>query len=221
MIHPVVRKEIEVNKLLSTFNDYLKNDDFMLIHKHTKNRRPVFVGEKVLTENYEVIDAGDKNIKMITQEQSRLFIGSSSESLKIARAIHSELDHDCYPETWNHIFKLSSNTLTDLMKQIEVSDFAVFVFSPDDITIMRDRTSSTVRDNIIFELGLFMGKLGQERVFFVRPNGKDLHLPTDLLGINYGVYYPERDNLKSAVTSFCNDVRESIEKLGKLSKKKL
>jgi hypothetical protein len=57
-----------------------------------------------------------------------------------------------------------------------------------------------VRDNVIFELGLFMGRLGKQRCFFVVPRGKQrLRLPTDLLGVTPADYNDGTANLRAAL----------------------
>lgn len=44
---------------------------------------------------------------------------------------------------------------------------------------MRGSDLATARDNCIFELGLSLGKLGNDRAFFVKPRGyEDFHIPT-------------------------------------------
>jgi tetratricopeptide (TPR) repeat protein len=85
------------------------------------------------------------------------------------------------------------------------------------VTKLRGRTKLAVRDNVIFELGLFIGKLGRERVFIIIPqNNEKLHIPSDLLGINPGKYETSRtdNNLQSATASFCNQFRTAINFLG-------
>jgi len=47
--------------------------------------------------------------------------------------------------------------------------------------IKRDAEANAARDNVLFELGLFMGALGRERTYVV--NEKSVRLPTDLAGI--------------------------------------
>ncbi|EKO3519504.1 nucleotide-binding protein [Vibrio fluvialis] len=146
----------------------------------------------------------------------KIFIGSSVEGLSVAYAIQQNLTHDAEPTVWDQgIFDLSKTTMESLTKAVDESDVGVFVFSPDDVTKMRGSDHNTVRDNVIFEFGLFTGKLGRDRVFFVRPDGHDLHLPTDLLGITPGVYNPNREDgrLQAATGPACNQIREAIKKL--------
>ncbi len=144
----------------------------------------------------------------------RLFIGSSVEGLKIAYALQDNLNFDADVTVWTQdIFKLSSNALDDLIEALSVHDFAVFVFQPDDITRIRNAKFKTVRDNVIFELGLFIGQLGKRRVFFLVPeNSPNFHFPTDLAGVNPGTYDPGRadGNLKAALGRFCNQVRTEL-----------
>jgi predicted nucleotide-binding protein len=48
---------------------------------------------------------------------------------------------------------------------------------------MRGSVSDTIRDNVIFELGFFIEKLGKKRCFIVMPDDIDFQIPTDLVGI--------------------------------------
>ncbi len=122
----------------------------------------------------------------------KLFVGSSTEGLKTAYAIQENLEHDALCTVWTQgIFQLSGNALDNLLEAAGEYDFAVFVFQPDDISQIRDETVNTVRDNVVFELGLFIGGLGKERVFFLVPKGsEEAHLPTDLIGVEPGHYVP-------------------------------
>jgi hypothetical protein len=48
----------------------------------------------------------------------------------------------------------------------------------------------------VFELGLFFGKLGRNRCFYIQPDDLELKLPSDLLGIEsakYSKYHPLED----------------------------
>lgn len=147
----------------------------------------------------------------------RIFIGSSSEQLPVARAIETRLARDHEPTVWDEgIFHLSKDVLSGLIERLDVSDAAVFVLAPDDLTSLRNERKQTVRDNVIFELGLFIGRLGRERTFFVVPRGEtDLHLPSDLLGLVAAEYDADRsdDNWEAAVSPACGRIAESLRRL--------
>lgn len=147
----------------------------------------------------------------------KIFIGSSVESLNIAYAIQENLEHDALCTVWDQgIFELSGNALENLLTATLNYDFSIFVFKPDDIIKIRDKEYRTVRDNLIFELGLFISKLGKEKVFFLIPTKTvKLHLPTDLLGIKPGHFeFTDNDKeLLGALGPFCNKVRRQIKDL--------
>jgi tetratricopeptide (TPR) repeat protein len=149
----------------------------------------------------------------------KLFIGSSVEGRSIAYAIQQNLAHEAEITVWNQgVFELSKFAIESLVKIVEASDFGIFVFSPDDIVKMRGAEHSVARDNVVFELGLFIGRIGRERTFLVIPDKQEIHLPTDLLGMTPGKYETERtdSNMEAATGSFCNDVRKAISNLGVL-----
>lgn len=144
----------------------------------------------------------------------KVFIGSSTEGLKIAYAIQENLEHDALCKVWTQgIFQLSGNALDNLVDAVKECDFAILLFQTDDITKIRDRQMKTVRDNVIFEFGLFVGGLGKERVFYLVPKESgEIHLPTDLIGVTPGQYVPPEgdEDLLAAIGPFCNRVRRQI-----------
>ena len=135
---------------------------------------------------------------MTTPEQRpRLFIGSSTESLTLAYEIQSALEYSCEPTVWTQgVFQLTRSSLESLRTALDDYDFAVFVLAPDDLSTLRDTQQLTVRDNVLLELGLFLGKLGSDCVFMVAPREEPggLRLPTDLLGIHVGTYEQNRSD---------------------------
>lgn len=142
----------------------------------------------------------------------KIFIGSSKEGLPIADAIQAELQYTAFTEIWSQIDFLSSTTLDTLIEKAINSNFAIFVFTPDDILHIRNNEVKAVRDNVIFECGLFMGAIDRFRVYFIKPRGVDIHLPTDLWGITPGEYDPEHENPRAAVGPFCREVERLIKK---------
>ncbi|WP_052702530.1 nucleotide-binding protein [Vibrio sp. S234-5] len=148
------------------------------------------------------------------KNKPKLFIGSSVEGLEVAYAIQSELEHDSEPTVWSQgVFNLTQSTLSDLLSALDTFDAAIFVMSPDDVVKMRGQEQTVTRDNVLFELGMFIGRLGPEKTFMVKPrNSQDFHVPTDLLGLTPGVYDNERSdgNLQAALGPFCFQVRKQL-----------
>lgn len=155
---------------------------------------------------------------MAIYDKARVFIGSSAESLHIAEAIQENFKHTCYCDVWTQgIFKPSSTNLESLCEALQDFDFAIFVFSPDDVTVIRDSAYSTVRDNVLFETGLFIGRIGKGRVFYIAPQGMDIHLPTDLIGFQPERYDSSHPNIIAAIGSACTAIKKQISNLGKAS----
>lgn len=146
-----------------------------------------------------------------------LFLGCSTESLKVAQEIQLGLKHeDVEVALWTDgVFGPSGLPLDDLLKTVNESDFAVFVFSPDDEVVSRGQDYSAPRDNTIFELGLFMGKLERSRTFIVKEHNTDVKIPTDLLGITLLTYINrEGGDLARAVAPICTELKKVISRLG-------
>jgi CRP/FNR family cyclic AMP-dependent transcriptional regulator len=144
-----------------------------------------------------------------------VFIGSSSESIKVLRALQNEFSHDqdflVRPWTVPGVFGASNFPIEDLERQVITSDFAVLVLGPDDIVTSRGVSADAPRDNVVFELGLFMGALTRRRTYLVVPRGVNLKIPSDLLGLTPMDYATgEPDTLAERIGPVANRLREII-----------
>ena len=119
-----------------------------------------------------------------------LFIGSSTEAKSIVKDIHTRLQDSVTVRTWYHdTFVPGEHPLDSLRREILQADYALLVVTPDDSIVKRDAAGFTARDNILFELGMFMGTLGPRRSFYLivsdhrEGNVRDVNIPSDLAGI--------------------------------------
>jgi hypothetical protein len=143
-----------------------------------------------------------------------VFIGSSSEGVLVAKEIELQLDHYAESNIWkDDVFKLGMGTLETLTSELDTFDFAIFVLSPDDTLETRGLSYSSPRDNVLFELGLFMGSLGRSRTFIVHADGVDLKLPSDLAGITTSPYRFS-NNLSASLSRTCTPIIKRILGLG-------
>lgn len=145
------------------------------------------------------------------------FIGSSTEGIEFARAIRGLVRDEAEVTLWNEgVFTIGTTFIESLMTALPRFDFAVLLLTPDDLMISRDVRLLGPRDNVLFELGLFMGRLGRERTFVVRPDGDGIKLPSDLAGLVAPTYeWPRADgNHLAAVGPACDLIRQVIRNLG-------
>lgn len=146
----------------------------------------------------------------------RLFVGSSREAQRIADAVQVNLQRDFEVTVWDQaLFDLTRSTLEGLVRLTRESDVAVMVFFTDDVVKMRGKESAVTRDNVVFELGLFLGALGTDSVFILAPIDTDLHLPTDLAGITIGRYDAARrdKNWVAALRPACNQIIDTTRRV--------
>ena len=146
-----------------------------------------------------------------------VFVGSSTEGLKIAEAIQLNLDRACEVTIWSQgVFGLGEGTLEALVDRLENFDFAILILTPDDVTFSRDESKQTPRDNVLLELGLFIGALGRKRTFIVYDRDRELKLPSDLAGVTPASFSIHSDgNLSASLGATTTLIKGSIEQHGK------
>jgi predicted nucleotide-binding protein len=77
-------------------------------------------------------------------------------------------------------------TIIEKFEQYSEVDFAIVLLSPDDIGYPKgkeEEAKSRARQNVIFELGFFIGKLGRNKVCALYKEG--VEIPSDYSGVLY------------------------------------
>lgn len=143
----------------------------------------------------------------------RIFIGSSSEGLEVAKEVKAFFEKEYETYLWtDDIFKFNDNFLETLMKEANLFDFGLLVFTKDDYTKSRMRIFDSPRDNVIFEYGLFLGRLGKNNAFIIKD--EDVKLPSDLFGITHATFkckktkrlFQQKSNLEFDKTSLLDNL---------------
>jgi hypothetical protein len=147
----------------------------------------------------------------VIDPRPRVFIGSSVEGLPIARAVQTMLADEMRADIWDQgtVFGLGDSTLEALERAVLAYDFGLFVFTPDDEVVVRGYRKTVARDNVVFELGLFVGKLTRRRAFALCPAGTSLALPSDLAGITTARYLSTGD-LSEDLAPACEALRRAV-----------
>lgn len=79
----------------------------------------------------------------------------------------------------------SGRTIIELVEQFSEVNYAVAIMTADDVGALADATdslASRARQNVIFEIGYVMARLGRARVMMMR---EDVEMPSDLSGIRW------------------------------------
>jgi CRP/FNR family cyclic AMP-dependent transcriptional regulator len=188
----------------------IKEPDFVRIaHKHTELWRAVAVVlSRRLNERRRFHP--EPNVTPI------LFIGSSSEQLPIAQALERAIPKTiAQTALWSKdVFEPSHFTIDDLDAQLRPADFSVLVLGADDKVLSRGVESDAPRDNVVFELGLFMGALSRFRTFLLVPKGTPIKIPTDVLGITCIFYDGAATDPMVAIKLSADQLVDVIKKKG-------
>ena len=143
---------------------------------------------------------------------AKVFIGSSStEGAKdVAVLLQEDLQqHGIDADVWSHdIFEVGHQTLSELVHILRRYDFGVMVFWPDDDLKLGQTSHKTTRDNVVLELGMFLGALGPDRAFILR-NRDTTRWLSDLAGVTSADFAP-RENLKAAASPAIKKIRDRI-----------
>jgi hypothetical protein len=151
----------------------------------------------------------------------KMFIGSSGEAFSVVKAFceafakHAE----CVP--WNKAPQFSAHgsfpTFTALCNAAQQYDFALFILTPDDQLVHRGTDYRAPRDNVVFEMGLFIAAIGPERVFGVaqESSSRAMKIPSDLAGVNMPrfQYAPRRrqtslSSIKGQIDGFVKSIQD-------------
>ena len=147
-------------------------------------------------------------LNVTSNNRPTIFIGSSSQGISVARAVKANFDAESDVDVWDeNVFALNRSTLDNLINRASFYDFGIFILTPDDEAIIKDENQRIPRDNVVFELGLFLGSIGLNRTFFIAE--ETVRILTDFTGITRTTYRT-RENLVSAVAASCEKIRTEM-----------
>jgi len=160
----------------------------------------------------------------VPERNPRVFLGCSREAIEYARAAVSHLERVAQVNPWYAgTFGPNDYTMEALERELDANDFGVFVFAAEDVALIREKPVFVTRDNTLFELGLFWGRLRRNRVFCLVPRdipaaaetsglpAAEFHLPSDLDGLTLLRYADRSDGRYSAAMDVpCGEIAAAI-----------
>jgi hypothetical protein len=139
----------------------------------------------------------------------KLFIGSSREGKSIAEKLKAKILEECgdwiEPKIWadKNVFLLNKSTFHSLIDSSRRFEYGIFVATADDIVEKRNGASKSMRDNVLFEAGMFLGSLGLTRAFLLVDS--ECKLPSDYLGITVPFY--DSSNLDEKIAEIVETIK--------------
>lgn len=150
-------------------------------------------------------------------DHPRVFVISSKEGLDVAKLVRQNLDGDeVAVYLWDQgTFGVSDYPISSLEDAIERADFTIAVARADDLLVTREAEQGVPRDNVHFEYGISVGRLGRERSFLLVDAGAKVKLASDYAGLTTLRYKgADPDQLRRSVAKACDLAREKIDFIG-------
>lgn len=143
----------------------------------------------------------------------RVFIGSSVEGRGIAEYVQSDLETFAECVRWSQgVVGVSESTLESLFVVVKDFDFAVLVLTPGDLDPGPIKGRHSPRDNILFELGLFVGALGRGRTFVIHIKDAAMTHSLDFAGLSSITFAPRgTQDREASLGPACTLLRSSIQ----------
>jgi hypothetical protein len=117
----------------------------------------------------------------------RILIISSKEALPVSTLVMDKLTGTGFDvDGWWQVFPPNSGYLETLVDSCGYYDAVVAVFGADDRATIRGREVAVPRDNVVFEFGMFLGRLGAKRAFFLLEHGVELF--SDWEGVSHASF---------------------------------
>ena len=139
----------------------------------------------------------------------RVLLRSSADTLDVAHAMQSDLGHDFDVVVW-----CEGTDDYSIFERLSDFDAAIAVLSSTDLDD-RVRRNRPLRPNVMFELGLFVGRFGAERTFVISTRDARGIKPLDAIDdVTRIVFDRSRPNpLESFLQSTCGQIRHSLSDL--------
>lgn len=183
-------------------------------------RKPTSI--EILPENTTIRDF---ELMIRSLGKPSVFIGSSTEQLPLVEYIVNLFDHDQFiVHPWNLGFGKTNreggerSNLEWIKNFADIYDYGIFLFTEDDISYNeRPRRARSVRHNVVFEFGLFFGRLGLARSFIIKTESTDKFIYELFTDLNENINEFDEKNIgfKLQTTQFKSSDTKSIFEDGK------
>jgi hypothetical protein len=143
----------------------------------------------------------------------RIFIAASAAGLPIAEHLQRELEPRVICMQWRHgLLNLSTSVVEEFLDStLKKLDLAVLVLSTGDLAERPAGDRKSLRDSVLFQIGLFVGALGCGRTLLVYDQGAPMELPARLPGVT-AVRFAQRPgaDLRAPLAPVCAHIKAAL-----------
>ena len=154
-------------------------------------RKQMINSLKVMLEDLELSKVLNNDVRFeeltVTNSKKVFIVHGQNEEIKqtVARFVE-KID---YEPIILHDQPNKGRTIIEKFSDYSDVSFAIVLLTADDLgyskTSNNTNAKSRARQNVIFELGYFLGKIGRERVIVLYQNDTDFEFPSDYQGVIY------------------------------------
>jgi hypothetical protein len=151
-------------------------------------------------------------------DQPHILVCSSAKSLRVAEGVKQNLERQFSVDLWTEDFFDENNVtaLNTFLKKLLRFDAAVIVMGPDDVQVnpVTSERNYVPRDNVIFEMGAAMARIGTRKTFVLAPDKPQVKLPTYLKGLTPLIYQQREDaNFVAATGTASTQIRNQLSRM--------
>lgn len=144
---------------------------------------------KVILEEIELFGISDHNDynEMNIENSNKIFIVHGHDE-EMKQAVARALENIDLEPIILHDQPNQGRTIIEKFTDYSDVSFAIILLSPDDQAYSKNQPENVnfrARQNVILELGFFIGKLGRNRVFILRKDENKFEMPSDYNGVVY------------------------------------
>lgn len=183
--------------------------------------REVGNSKQIILDNGAIINSfynGNHNVQGKNIQEVKDFLnGSNKTSKKKIFVVYGHDDMarmqleallrrwDLEPIILDQMASSGQTIIEKLEEYTQNVEYAIVLATPDDIGRAKDAEEDKyrVRQNVVLELGMFLAKLGREKVAILLREEKDFEKPTDIQGI---IYIPFQKSVEEASVSLIREL---------------
>lgn len=201
----LIKKIFDTRELFDEYNHYYGSiivptnelaPRIKRFHKNVKDKigKLEIIQEKLpLIDELKVVSIKENNSKIISQNKIFIVHGHNTT---VKESVARFLEKNGIKTIILHEQPNKGRTIIEKFEDYSDVGYSIICLTSDDkgCGISETKTKPRARQNVIFELGYFIGKLGREKVCALYCG--NIELPTDFLGVLY-ILFDENGNWKS------------------------